>query len=96
MQKQSQTRLLPVVRQVFSHFPESRATSAYYRANSYLGRLVTPNTYPLLAPSPTFIWDISMVSWGQLSWLCPLLAPCATQAHLLLGDVRSRKNLDSV
>lgn len=40
------------------------------------------------------IWNIPVVSWGQLSWLCSLPIFCVSPAWW--GGVRNRKALDSV
>ena len=40
--------------------------------------------------------DIPLVSWGQLSQLCPLPAPCAPPATHWWGGVMSRRGLDPV
>jgi len=48
----------------------------------------TPTVHPFLFPCPSFycwtqccaVLDISLTSWGQLSWLHPLLAPCTQYA----------------
>lgn len=45
-------------------------------------------------PDHYMVWNISMVSHGQLSQLCPLLTPCAPSG--CWGDMRCRKGLDSL
>ena len=39
------------------------------------------------------VWNIPLVSWGQLSQLCPLTTSCAPPAPCWRGGVRSRKGL---
>ena len=81
---------LPIGRQVFSHPQESRAPSCV---------MVTwedkhhRSEHPPLSFFPSFIcwawchmvWNIPLVSWGQLSRLCPLPASCAPPASSLVG-----------
>ena len=38
-------------------------------------------------------WNISLVSRGQLSWLCPLPPSCAPPAHSLVGWCEKQKRL---
>lgn len=42
------------------------------------------------------VWDISLASWGQLCWFCPLPAPCALPAPQWWCHTRSRKGPDYV
>lgn len=37
-------------------------------------------------------WDTPLVSWGQLSWLCPISATSAHPSSLLLGLSERQKN----
>lgn len=77
---------LPINEQIFSHFQESWDSSCVMvtcedkRCNS---------KHPLLLPlSLSFYywawcnlaWNTPLVSWGQLSWLCSLLASCTFPA----------------
>ena len=90
---------LPISRQV----QPSPGKQGSITHNSYLGRqMPSPRTSPLPTSSLSFIcwtwchrvWNIPVVSWSQLSQLCPLPTSCALQPTW--GDVRSRKVLDSV
>lgn len=85
---------LPIVRQVFSHPHEGRASSCpvvtWEDTHHY------SKCPPLLGSSPSFIhytwsykaWNISLVSWDQLSWLCPLPVSHAPPAYLMVGWCR--------
>ena len=42
------------------------------------------------------VWHIPLANVGQLSWLCPLPAPCAPLAHHCQGNARSWKLLDLI
>jgi len=37
------------------------------------------------------MWNIPLVSWGQLSWLRPLPTPCAPPAYSLVGEGEEQK-----
>lgn len=81
-------------RKIFSHLQESRAQS---HINSDLGRQIPyfPTSSSLLFPFfPLYslyttwchsVWNIPLVTWGQLSQPCLLQTPCASLAHLLVG-----------
>jgi len=32
------------------------------------------------------VWNVPVVSWGQLCWLCPLPVSCAPPVYLLEGQ----------
>ena len=82
--KQGIHSLLPIGRQVFSHLQESRAPSRV---------TVTweDKRHHAQCPPPSFffpqliywawrhmVWNSPLASLGQLSWLCPLPASCAS------------------
>lgn len=37
-------------------------------------------------------WDIPLVVWGQLSWLCPFPAPCASSSSLQAGQHQEQRS----
>lgn len=61
---------------------------------------IAPLPFPSSSPSflcwVWWVWNIPWVSWGHLSWLCPLPTSCAPPTYLLVAWVRSRKGLDCV
>jgi len=67
--------LLPVIMWVFSHLQESRAQ---------LWVMVTWEDKPCHS-GHHMAWNILLVSWDQLSRLCPLPASCAAPACSLVG-----------
>ena len=89
--------LLPVSRQIFSHVQESRAPSRV---------MVTwevkhhNSEWPRLLPSfPSFywwacyhiVWNISLISWGQPSQLCPLPTSGASATCSLVECCKRQK-----
>ena len=94
---------LPIIGQVLTHLQGSRVLLCIlftWEDKCYHPESVTP----FLFLSPSFIcwaqqhmvWNVPLVSWGQLSQLCLLSTPCAPPAYSLLGGVMSREDLDSV
>ena len=84
--------LHPINRQAFSHLRESRAPS---HVDGYLGRQTGNSKCPLSpSSSPSFycsawhhmVWNSPLVSWAQLSQLCPLPNFPCSPAHLLVGQ----------
>ena len=75
--------------------------------NGYLGRQM-PSLWmsPLPSSFPSFyrwarhhvVWDIPLVSWGQLSWLCFFTASFLPPSQWPLGtwEERGRESLDTV
>lgn len=52
-----------------------------------------PDPWPVLLFSLTLYgWNIPLVSWGELSWLCPLPALCAPPASLLARKYKKLKS----
>jgi len=76
---------------VFNHLQESRAPShitVIWEDKTPSLRMSLPSFFfPHFYPWAwcRMVWKITLVSWGQLSWLCPLPAPCAPPAHSLVG-----------
>ena len=91
--------LLAISRQLFSHRQESRAPACLMV--TWEDKCHHSKRPCVLSSFLSFtcwtwhhmVWNIPLVSWGQLSQLCPLPALCAT---CWWGGGRSRKGLDSV
>jgi len=92
------THSLPICRQVFNHLQESRA---FIMQNGLLEwQMPSLQMFPP-SSSPSFVgwawcrmvWNIPLVSWGQLSRLCPFPTTCAPSAHLLVGWGEKQKRL---
>jgi len=88
---------LPIGRQVFSHLYESTAplcvTVTWEDKRHHSKRLRLPSFPPcfLCWARRHMVWGTPLVSWGQLSWLCPLPTPCASSAHSLVGWCERQK-----
>lgn len=95
--KQGIHPVLPISRQVFSHFQQSRVPSCLtvaWEDKCHDSKCPPRCLYPSFIPERYVIyivWDIPLASWGQLSWLCPLAAPCAPPACSLSGQQEGLK-----
>lgn len=90
--------LLPIGGQIFSHFQESWDSS--HLTVTWKDKYHNSKHSPFLLLSSCFycwawhhlVWNIPLVSLGQLSWLCPLSSSYALPASLL----RSRNDCLSI
>jgi len=88
--------LHPISRQVFSRLQESRAPSCAVVTSEDKHR---HSEDPLLPSPPVLycwawrhtVWNIPLVSQGQLSQLCPLPGPGAPPAYSLVGWGKEQK-----
>jgi len=78
---------------MYSHFQESRA-SLYAVTVTWEAKRHSSECLPFLLLSSSFycwvwchmVWNTPLVSWGQLSQLCPLPAVCGPPAYSLAGQ----------
>jgi len=89
IENQEINSLLPIGRKVFSHVQGGRAPSHLRVIWEDKGHHSKSPTL-LSSPPPALcaehdVQNISVVSWGQLSQLCPLPAPRAPPVHSLVG-----------
>ena len=89
--KQGTHSLLPIGGQVFSHLQESRAPSritvTWADKRHHLEHPPLPPSSPQLSmlSVTSYGMEYPLVSWGQLSRLCPLPTSCAPPAYSLVG-----------